>query len=142
MRIDLTTGMSAEEIAPLWPAILACFEKYVARFPDETVENMVAQIMSGRRQLWVVRDDEGNVVLAPISEIVTVDATGKKRLVCAEIGGERLQEAVHLIGEMEAWAAREHGATESELVGRVGWGKLLQPLGYELAAQIYRKALR
>lgn len=142
MRIDLTTGMTQEDMAPLWPGIVRCLEKYVARFPDEeTVQNILLQCATGRRQLWVVRDEDGAVVLAPVTEIVKNDATGKVRLVCAEVGGERLGEALPLLETIERWAKREHGATESDLIGRRGWDRLLKPRGYQLAAQIFRKGL-
>jgi hypothetical protein len=142
MMIRLTAEMTAEEMQPLWPGIIRCLEIYCARFPDdETVENIITQCAAGRRQLWIVQDETGRVVLTPITEVVRNDATGAVRLVCCEVGGERLQECLPLLDVMEQWAKEVHGATESELVGRRGWERLLKPHAYELAAQIYRKRL-
>lgn len=143
LSIRLTSTMTAEEMAPLWPDILRCFETYCARFgDDETVENMLEQCRNGRRQLWIIQDETGRVLLAPVTEIVKIDATGALRFVCVEIGGERLQEAMPLLAEMERWAAEEKGCTEFELVGRKGWERLLKPHAYVFAASIYRKTLR
>lgn len=143
LSIKLTSEMTAEEMTPLWPDIMRCFETYCSRFKDdETVENMLSQCSNGRRQLWIIQDESGRVILAPITEIVKIDATGALRFVCAEIGGERLQEAMPLLSEMERWAAEEKGCTEFELIGRKGWQRLLAPFEYEFAASIYRKTLR
>ena len=143
LSIRLTSGMNDEEMAPLWPGIIACLEKYVRRFPkDETVENIIAQCANGRRELWVIQDEDGAVVLAAVTEVVKIDATGNNRLVFAECAGSRIGEVMPLITEMEAWAATERNATDAEFIGRKGWEPFLKPFGYEPAAVIYRKTLR
>lgn len=142
LTIRLSTTMTAEEMAPLWPSIVTCLEKYCARFSDqETVGHMLQQIMAGHRQLWLVQDEAGRVVLTPITEIVRNDATGKQYLLFAECGGERLREAMPLMREIEEWAKREHGVTEAQFIGRKGWTKLLEPLGYKPKAVIWEKSL-
>ncbi len=141
MKIALTSNMSADEMAPLWSDILACLEKYVARFPDETISNIIAQCASGRRQLWIIQDETEKVVLTPITEITVDDATGAKTLVLAEIGGSRLRESMPCLNEIEAWAKREHGAVKSRLIGRDGWARLLPRYGYQPEARIFSKGL-
>lgn len=142
LTIRLSSSMTVDEMAPLWPGINACLERYCRRFATyETVSNIVRECAEGRRQLWLVTDEAGRVILTPITEIVTIDATGKKQLLLAEVGGERLRECMPLLKEIEEWAAREHGVTESQLVGRKGWKRLLEPLGYAKAAVIWRKGL-
>ena len=82
LSIRLTSDMTAEEMQRYWPDILDCLGKYCRRFPqDETIENIIRKCVEGKRQLWIVTDEDGRVVLTPITEIVTVDATGIKRLV-------------------------------------------------------------
>lgn len=143
LTIRLTSDMSAEDMAPLWPGIIRCLEKYVRRFPkDETVENIIAQCASGRRQLWVVQDGDGAVVLAAVTEILKMDATGKNRMIFAECAGSRIGEVMPLITQMEQWAADERQAVDAEFVGRKGWEPFLAPFGYEPVAVIYRKTLR
>ncbi|BCH22470.1 hypothetical protein [Mesorhizobium sp. L-8-3] len=142
LTIRLSTDMSVAEMTPLWPDVIACLERYCRRFGTyETVSNIVRECAQGRRQLWLVFDEAGQVILTPITEIVTIDATGKKQLLLAEVGGRRLRECMPLLKEIEEWAAREHGTTECQLVGRKGWKKLLEPLGYAEAAVIWRKGL-
>lgn len=142
LTIRLSTTMTAEEMAPLWPGIVACLERYCRRFRDEeTAGHILEQCAAGQRQLWIVTDETGRVVLTPVTEIVTIDATGKKQLLLAEVGGERLRECMPLLEKIERWAAAEHGATQSQLVGRKGWKRLLEPLGYRDTAVIWRKGL-
>lgn len=140
LTIRLTTSMTAEEMAPLWPSIVSCLERYCARFPDhETVGHMLEQCAKGNRQLWIVQDETGRVILTPITEITTFEATGKKKLLFAECGGERLRECMPLMAGIEEWAKREHGVTEAMFIGRKGWTKLLEPLGYKPQSVIWGK---
>lgn len=141
MKIRLTTDMSADEMSPLWPDIIACLEKYVARFPDETISNILTQCATGRRQLWIIQDGIGRVVLTPITEITVDDATGARTLVLAEVGGSRLREAMKFLHDIEDWAKREHGAVKARLIGREGWMRLLPQYGYQPEARIYSKGL-
>lgn len=141
LSLRLTSSMNAEEMAPLWPAIIECLEKYCRRFDDETVSNIIKECAQGRRQLWIVQDDTGAVILAPITEIVTVNATGEKRLSLAEVGGSRLKECMPLLHGIEQWAAREHGAAKSGIIARKGWKPLLEPLGYKPKAVLWQKEL-
>lgn len=142
LSIRLTSDMSAEEMEPLWPSILDCLAKYCRRFPqDETIENIIRKLMEGKRSLWIVQDEQGRVVLTPITEIVEVDATGVKRLVFSEVGGSRIKDAMPLIKEIERWAIEEHGCTEFDFVGRKGWEPFLAPYGFKQEAVIWRKGL-
>ncbi len=145
MVIRLTSGMSAEEMAPLWPDIVRCLEKYCAKYPSETPENIIAECAQGKRQLWICLDG-GKVVLTPITEIVTTNATGKKELLLAEVGGIRLRDCMPLLAEIEAWG-KAQGAETARLLGRStkkatsGWTAHLLPLGYQPTAVVYEKRL-
>lgn len=135
--------MSAEDMSTKWPNIIKCLEKYVQRFPDdETVENILLQCANGRRELWIVEDETGEVILAAVTEVVKMDATGNNRMIFAECAGSRIGEIMPLINQMEQWAASERQAVDAEFVGRKGWEPLLKPFGYEPVAVIYRKSLR
>jgi hypothetical protein len=145
MDIRLTSGMSAEEMQPYWPDIVRCLETYCAKFPEETVENIIAECAQGKRQLWICTEN-GRVVLTPITEIVTVNASGKKQLLLAEVGGSKLRKCMPLLAEIEAWA-KEQGAETSKLIGRStskatsGWTAHLLPCGYQPTAVVYEKRL-
>lgn len=140
MIIKNTQDMTAEEMKPLWPGVMACLEKYCARFPNETPENIIAECAAGKRQLWLCLDG-AEVVLTPITEIETINATGKKQLLLAEVGGSRLPECMPLLSEIEAWAKKVHGAETARLVGREGWKRILPEFGYAPTARIFEKRL-
>lgn len=141
LKITLTTKLTAQQMAPLWGDIHCCFQKYVDRFPDETIANMMSEVVSGKRQLWIVQDETGKVVLTPITEIVTVNATGDKILVFAEVGGERLRDALPLISVIEDWAVETHGVKEAQFPGRTGYRKILDRYGFKEKTVIFTKQL-
>lgn len=141
MILRNTSEMSAEEMAAYWPGVFNCLATYCRRFSgEETVENILSECASGKRTLWLCLDGD-KVVLTPITEIVTINATGRKQLILAEVGGSRLKECLPLLYGIEKWAREVHGVQEAQLVGRKGWGRLLPELGYAEKARIYRKAL-
>lgn len=143
MRIRLTTDMTAAEMEPLWPQVFECLSQYCERFPeDDTPEHMIAECAEGKRQLWLIQDEDGRVLLTPITEIRTIDATGRKRLTLAQVAGERLKEAMPLLKEIEDWAIAEHGVDAVEMLGRKGWAKLLPEYGYRQSAILFRKELK
>lgn len=141
LTLKNSSTMTADEMAPHWPDIFECLGKYCRRFDDETVPNIIRECFEGKRTLWLVFDETGRVILAPITEIVTVNATGERRLALAEVGGTRLKESMSLLREIEEWAAREHGAVKVGIVARKGWKPLLEPLGYKAKAVLWQKEL-
>ena len=142
LTLRLTSDMDAKEMQPHWADIVECLNRYVRRFPDdETIPNILRKCAEGKRQLWIVTDENARVVLVPITEIVTVDATGKTRLVMCEVGGFRIVEALPLYHEIEKWAVENHGVTEVDWVGRKGWAKMIEPMGFTTQAVIWRKRI-
>ncbi len=142
LRLIDSTHLSLEEIEPLWSDIVACIEKYCERFAiEETPQNVIDDVSTGDRRMWLVLDEEGRVVLVPITAIETLKATGHKRLMLAECGGSRLAEAMPLLAEIEAWARDEHGAGSARFIARKGWRDYLEPLGYKAKAIVYDKEL-
>lgn len=142
LSIRLTSAMTAAEMAPYWSRIVECLQRYVRRFPHyETVNNILQQCASGRRQLWIVTDETDAVALVLITEIVQLEATGHKRLILYELAGKRALEAQHLLPEVEKWAAKTHGVTEAEVLGRKGWAKFAEDAGYRPKAIIFRKRI-
>lgn len=142
LRLIDSTHWDEAQIAPHWPEIIACLEKYCARFArEETPQHMLAEVAKGDRRMWLVLDENDKVVLVPITEIETLCATGLKQLLCAEIGGSRLKEAMPLLAEIEQWAKENHAAERARFVARKGWTPLLEPLGYKAKAIIFEKEL-
>lgn len=141
LSIRLTSGMTTEEMQAMWPDIVRCLQRFVERFPhDETVENILQQCACGRRQLWVIQDETGKVVLAPVTEIVRVDATGALRMIYCIVSGDNIVDAMPCIAEMERWGVAQ-GCTEFDAIGRKGWAPFVAPYGLKPAGVLYRKRL-
>lgn len=142
LSIVLTAAMPHAEMAKYWPDTVRCLAKYVERYPDsETVLNILKQCELGKRQLWLIKDENDKVCLTLITEVVIVEATGHRRLILYEIAGKRALEARHLLPVVEQWAIDTYGAAESEVIGREGWKKFAEAAGYKQTAVIYRKRL-
>jgi hypothetical protein len=140
LTLRLTSGMTADEMEPLWADIIGCLQKYVNRFSDhETIEHIMAEVISGKRDLWIVQDETGKVILTPITEVSIMNGTGIRFLTFAQVGGERVQDALPLMEFIEEWAVHERGVSEFHFPGRVGYRKLLKPYGYEEATVIFTK---
>lgn len=141
MKIELTSGWPFERIATVWPDVLRCLQLFVNRFPtDETMENIVTQVIDGRLQLWLI-DDAGAIVMAVLTHQETNTATGKRTAHVYALGGERGADVMPCLLDIEAWA-RAGDFDEMEISGRTGWRKRLQAQGWHPALQVYRKPLK
>ena len=141
LHIENTHDWPMERMAGIYPSILACIRLFVAEFPDEaSEEHLLSEVMVGRRQLWVVFDEDepDTALLAVLTECKQFDATGLAFVEIVGIGGERIQEALPLLDEIEQWAEKL-GITMSVVIGRFGWIPLLKERGYEKKAVILKK---
>jgi hypothetical protein len=141
MKVELTSGWPAEKFAPYGPAVTAAMRKLAGRFPREvTVEHLARDVVDGKRQLWLVLDDDDRFVAFVLTEIQVNDATGLKTLVIPSFAGEEGAATVPLIGAIEAWG-KEQGCDEVMVWGRRGWKPALAKEGYSLDLAVFRKAL-
>jgi len=77
-------------------------------------------IESGRMQLFIAVDNFP--IAAAVTEIT--DFPQKRVLSITLVGGERMEEWLHLMNQLEAWA-KDAGCEQIELFGRPGWEKVL-----------------
>lgn len=140
MRGVLTSDWPLEKLAPYGADITAAFHKLADRFPrDAKPEAMFRQCMAGELQLWLVLEgDEFRSVV--LTKLQTNPDTGWKNVVVTSMAGEDGADAAGLISLIEDWA-RENGADEVTVTGRLGWKRLLAPHGYRLDFAYYRKEL-
>lgn len=123
-----------------WPNIVACLKRWADRFPDDTtVESALKDVMRGALRLWVVQNGQ-RTVLVVLTQAETVEATGRRKVTINGFAGDGGLEALPLLSQIEA-CARAEGADIVEVVGRRGWIKALNPLGYQEAAVVLRKVL-
>jgi hypothetical protein len=141
MRVELTSNWPAEKFTLYGPAVTTAMRKLAERFPREvTVEHLARDVIDGKRQLWLVLDDDDRFVAFVLTEIQVNDATGLKTLVIPSFAGDEGAATVPLIGAIEAWG-KEQGCDEVMVWGRRGWKPALAKEGYSLDLAIFRKAL-
>ncbi|WP_208442423.1 hypothetical protein [Bartonella raoultii] len=139
-QIVLTTSWDRERIAPYLEEILASFRAYVERFKHEvTLQELIEAICSGKKQLWLVLDDEDQF-LAAVTTQIQQTVLGKKRALICECSGKGVLDLVDNLKVAEDWA-RENGAFEIEILGRLGWKRALDKQGYGITMLYYRKEL-
>jgi hypothetical protein len=137
-----SSDMQWDEVAKHGREITRCLTRLVERFPEEaTLQSAFDDIMAGRRQLWLIIDDETDVVvMIQLTEICTNLITGKTFVRCVNTGGAGIDDALPLLDEIEVWA-KSIGAEKIEGVGRQAWVRLLKPRGYELSSVTLTKRL-
>lgn len=122
------------------PVLFDHLEKIVAARPDAyTVRWLVDMVKCGIQDLWVVVDDETpDVPLAScITEVMHYKATGRSFCRIIGLGGERLDDVLPFLPELE----RALGVSKIEVVGREGWRRKLKAYGYELTMVILTKSI-
>lgn len=137
-ELHLTTTWPLERILSYSPQITAAMKKIIERFPqDATLKSMADDVLSGAVQLWIMLDgDEFKGIV--MTDIRTVEATGHKAARIVALGGIDGVELTPHIETIEAWAW-EQNADCVLPVGRVGWKKPLEKLGYSVERVVYRK---
>lgn len=96
----------------------------IARSDGEaTAQEVVAEVLSGRAQLWAgerscmvtqLHDDAGAV------------------FIFVWLGGGDLAELMAVRPVLESWG-KQHGAISARINGRLGWARLLKSHGYAMA---------
>lgn len=132
LKLENVQAWTPERITAAAPSILACIQRCVDEFPTElTVEWLVGDVQAGRREMWIVFDEDvpDVAVLVGFTEFRHYYATGHPFIEVCGLGGARAREALPLLAEIQAWG-KANGAKACHVVGREGWAKLLQDQGY------------
>lgn len=139
-KVYLTTSWDMERIAPYLEEVIASFRAYVERFKHEiTLQEVIEAICSGKKQLWLVLVDDEQF-LAAVTTQLQQTVLGKKRALICECSGKGVLDLVDNLQVVEGWA-RENGAFEIEILGRLGWKRALNKQGYGIDMLYYRKEL-
>lgn len=141
MKVVNTQDWPFERMAPYGPAFTAALRKLCARFPDDlSAETIMADIVAGRLQLWLILGEHDEFVAFITTEIYISPFTGRRRLHLCDLAGEGGVQLVTLIGIMEDYARRQ-GLGEVHAMGRIGWQKALAAQGYRPIIFRYGKEL-
>lgn len=138
MKLELTENWSLDQLLPYGPQITACLKKLRDMFPEDgTMESMSKDMFSGATQLWLMRDEDDfkGIVL---TQIKTIEVTGYKAVIVAGCSGTDGVDLAPHISTIEEWA-KAQGANSVTPVGRQGWKKPLEKVGYRIDRVVYRK---
>ncbi len=91
-----------------------------------SVKDLPPLVLSGRIQLWVANDKLGFFCTA-LTEIVQYPRAAVCRIFW--LGGERADDCLFMFEHLEHWA-KEHEVRYMEAVGRFGWERLIDKIGY------------
>lgn len=126
-------------MAPYIADVSRAFRKMQEKFPSEvTAEFLAGEILAGKRQLWLVLDDEDRFLSFGTTEIRSSDATGVKMLYGQSFAGEVGLDAVPLLEAVEEFG-RQLGCIMSVMYARRGWTRELQKQGYNPDFTVFRK---
>jgi hypothetical protein len=140
LEIHNTQDWEPERVLRYGAEITEAFRKMQARFPREvTVKSLAEDAMSGRQVLWLILDGEEFRSFV-MTEIKHTPATDLKSVFITSLAGDDGIDAVPLISAIEEWG-REQGATQTVIVGRMGWKRPLAKEGYTMDAVVFRKEL-
>lgn len=140
MEVHNTTDWPAEKLLPYGPEITRAFHKLRDRFPREVdIQTLFEEITTGKRQLWLILDDDGKF-LSFVLTAIQIEPTGEKTLVIPSLAGDEGASTVHMIDRLEAFG-RENGCNVSSIVARKGWTKPFAEQGYKPEMVVFRKAL-
>jgi hypothetical protein len=111
------------QIAGVWsqvePFVGSIIERAGGRL---TLESLVDELTRSALQLWLVWD--GEKVLAVVGTEVGIASSGMKVCTVRFATGDHSQVWLHLLDEIEAWAAQS-GCTKMEMWARKGWQRRL-----------------
>lgn len=131
LKIINTQDWSIEQIAPYGRDLTAAMTKLCERFPDDlTVKSIMADIINGKNQLWLILDETEKFKAFVTTEIFVSEFTNKKRLHLCDLGGEGGVYLADLVTELEKFALSQ-GITEIHAMGRFGWQRQLAKHGYK-----------
>lgn len=140
LSLHYTGDWHYEQVAKYGADITASMQKLAKRFPkDVSVPALFDEILSGQRQLWLILDGE-EFKSFMLSEIKNNPFTGSKTLMITSLAGEGGEELAFLITDVEKWAA-ENGITDVVPVGRLGWKRSLEKMGYKMDVCLFRKEI-
>lgn len=130
-----------ERLAPYMSGILEQMGRLADRFPDDvTMGALFAEVMNGRRTLWLILED-GKLLAIALTTVRTIDATGAKILKLHDLAGNGMRRFSEELRQTLEGYARENGCHMTEIEGREGWKPLLTKFGYSTRAMLFRKAL-
>lgn len=118
-----------EELDSVWPICLPHLRRAINRAGGRHSEEMILDGVSSRKmQLWVVVM-EGKIVSSSITEIRSYP--GRKMLAILLCGGLKMKVWINAFVAKLKEVCKRHNIVAIETIGRIGWSRILAPLGFK-----------
>lgn len=120
------------------PDLRAKIEPFLSKFTNRgqvTTDDLVKQIKSRTRQLWLVAETDIRAVL-----LTQIDSDLTKTCRITHLTGVGRKEWEHLFPKIEDWA-RSQGCTRFEALARPGWSRIGQRYGLKSTHVLLEKDL-
>ena len=125
-------------IDAVWPTVEEFFEKGAPYWEEYcSLPTIMDSLRAGRCSLWLAMKG-GEVQLTGLTEFTTYPK--QKVLRITWIAGKGLKYFMPLYAVIERWAMQQ-GANRVEVLGRLGWLRLLEPEGFDLHSFLIVKDL-
>lgn len=112
-----------ESVEQVWPGAVAMIDEAYASADEVMPTDILDQLRSGHRQLWVVWGDEGKVLAAVMTRVIKMrSCTACQIMACGGDDGERW---MHLIARIHEYAKGE-GCSKVLIEGRSGWERIFK----------------
>lgn len=125
-----------ENVQQIWPLVKDRLHEAVRRTDLAHSKDIDADVLEGNGLLWLAVAAGNQIEAAATTLLVRTD----KHLVCiiSACGGAKMENWLHLIAGIEAWAKAE-GAVKTRIIGRRGWAGVLD--GYTVAHVVLERLL-
>lgn len=124
-----------KRVHEFWPHIKDRLHRAVERAQASDWENDVDRIMSGDALVWIAWDQHQ---IAAVATTELVNFNGIKHCYITGCGGEKNENWLHLIGELEKFA-KDEGCKSIRTLGRLGFRRVLK--GYTERLVLLEKEL-
>ena len=110
---------SAASIPAVWGAVSPHIQRALDRGSRYTLDEIRAGLVASQMQLWAWVD--GGIEACLVTTIQTDDESTFCLLLA--LGGSKMEAWIEFLPLVEEWA-RDNGATEMRIYGRIGWAKV------------------
>lgn len=127
-----------EEVWRVWPGVAEWIDSAYKAADEIMPLDILDQLRSGHRQLWVAWGDEQRVLCAVLTRIVQLRSG--RALQVTGCGGEQVERWSDLITTLESFA-KDEGCTKIQVSGRPGWARLYRNSGYRATRVVIEREL-
>jgi hypothetical protein len=135
------TRIEKEYVIPAWHRVKEHLKPAIKRSKGRwEPEYVLAALVTGRHNLWVVTEGTGNEVVGAITTEV-IYYPEKRMLMIHFLGGKGMDKWYVDMSDAMSEHARESGCTGIECIARSGFWKWFQNDGFEKTAVFYEKSI-